>query len=88
MTMKEQLTGAKKGFTPKWSREVYVVKRKSALPGNPNNFRYSLYGERETYFRHELLKVPKQLDSDTMDFISHLEKEGLEEEEYNPLDDM
>ena len=88
MTRKEQLTHGLKGFAPKWSLDVYTVKSKVALPGNPNNFRYRVYGDSESYFRHELLKVPRKLDRDTMDFIQKMEVEELDDDEYKPEDDM
>ena len=88
MTRKEQVTGSLKGFAPKWSRDVYTVRKKVALQGNPSNFRYFLHGVDESYYRHELLKIPRKLDLYTMDYIQKLEKVGLDEEEYNPEDDM
>ena len=45
MTFKEQVQNKTKGFAPKWSRDIYIVSRKTALQGNPNNFRYFLYQE-------------------------------------------
>ena len=62
MTFKEQVQNKVKGFAPKWSRDIYIVKKKVALAGNPNNFRYFLYNERESYFRHELLWIPREVD--------------------------
>ena len=68
-TMKEQLTNSKKGFTPKWSRDIWTIKKMVRLAGNPNNFRYFLKedNDREGYFRHELLKIPKALDDQPLD---------------------
>ncbi len=57
MTLKEQVTNKKKGFTEKWSRDVYKVRRKQALQGNPGAFRYFVWNDSESYFRHELLKI-------------------------------
>ncbi len=62
MTFKEQVQNKVKGFAPKWSRDIFIVKKKVALQGNPNNFRYFLYNERESYFRHELLWIPREVD--------------------------
>jgi len=87
MTRKEQITGALKGFTPKWSRDVYTIKKKVALAGNPNNFRFHLHGDSESYFRHELLWVPRKVDSETIDFIQKMEIEELDDDEYNPAED-
>ena len=58
MTRKEQATNAKKGFTAKWSTEVYTVLRKIAIPKNRENYRYFV-GTHQSYFRHELLKIPR-----------------------------
>ena len=66
MTFKEQVQNKIKGFAPKWSRDIYVVNRKTALQGNPNNFRYFLYQEPESYYRHELLWVPREVDRDVV----------------------
>ena len=62
MTFKEQVQNKIKGFAPKWSRDIYTVVRKVALQGNPNNFRYFLYQEQQSYYRHELLWVPRETD--------------------------
>ena len=64
MTFKEQVQNKTKGFAPKWSRDIYIVSRKTALQGNPNNFRYFLYQEPQSYFRHELLWIPREVDRD------------------------
>ena len=66
MTFKEQQTGKKKGFAEKWSRDVYLIDRKAALQGNPGQFRYWLWGSPDSYFRHELLKVPRETDIDAL----------------------
>jgi len=62
LTFKEQVSSSTKGFSEKWSRDVYLVEKKAALAGNPGQFRYWLWGSSEGYFRHELLKVPKETD--------------------------
>ncbi len=64
MTFKEQVQNKTKGFAPKWSRDIYIVARKTALQGNPNNFRYFLYQEPQSYFRHELLWIPREVDQE------------------------
>ena len=68
-TMKEQLTNSKKGFTPKWSRDIWTVKKKIPVAGNPNNYRYFMEddSDNEGFFRHELLKVPKKTDTEVLD---------------------
>ena len=73
MTLKEQATNKKKGFTEKWSRDVYRVKRKAALQGNPGAFRYWLHGDDLSYFRHELLKVPGNTDREVLDLVTRRE---------------
>ena len=69
MTMKEQLKNTVKGFAPKWSRDVYTVKRKKALPGNPNNFTYFVEGLTESFYRHELLWIPPNVDTEVYDLV-------------------
>ena len=75
MTFKEQVGNATKGFAPKWSSDIYKVRRKTALQGNPNNFRYFLRDMPESYFRHELLWVPRNTDTTVVEgFVVHEEK--------------
>ena len=75
MTFKEQVQNKTKGFAPKWSRDIFTVRKKTALQGNPENFRYFLEGEKESYFRHELLWVPRNTDTTIVDgYIVHEEK--------------
>ena len=73
MTQKEQVTGKKKGFSEKWSRDVYIVRRKTSLQGNPEHYRYFLHDDSESYFRHELLSVPRFLDTEIIDMVVHRE---------------
>ena len=93
MTRKEQLDTSKKGFRPKWSREVYTVLKKTALQLNPNNFRYFV-GSNQSYYRHELLWVPKETDTEVIGGLvgqksSLIEEAGTEwsDEDYNPDSD-
>ena len=65
MTRKEQKDTSQKGFRPKWSRKVYTVLKKTALQLNPNNFRYYV-GKHQSYYRHELLWVPKETDTEVL----------------------
>ena len=65
MTRKEQKDTSQKGFRPKWSRKVYTVLKKTALQLNPNNFRYYV-GLHQSYYRHELLWVPKETDTEVL----------------------
>ena len=89
MTMKEQLQNKVKGFAPKWSLGIFIVRKKQALQGNPTHFRYFLVDVQESYFRHELLWVPKSTDTEIIDrYVVHQEKTIMEEEdEYVPSDD-
>ena len=91
MTFKEQVQNKTKGFAPKWSRDIYVVRKKVALQGNPENYRYFLKGEQESYFRHELLWVPRETDTSIVDgLVDHKEKliaeDPLSGEEWSPDD--
>ena len=91
MTFKEQVQNKTKGFAPKWSRDIYVVRKKVALQGNPENYRYFLEGEPESYFRHELLWVPRETDTSIVDgLVDHKEKliaeDPLSGEEWSPDD--
>ena len=89
MTMKEQLQDKVKGFQEKWSRTIFRVRRKQALQGNPSHFRYFLHGEAESYFRHELLWVPSNTDTEVLDgYVVHKEKliaeDPVSDEEWVP----
>ena len=68
MTFKEQAKGAKKGFQEKWSRDTYQVLRVSALRRNPQVKKYSIGDPNRTYFRHELLLIPSEVDQVVMTF--------------------
>ena len=67
---KDQAKNAFKGFTAKWSKEVYTVLRKTSIPKNRNNYRYNI-GTGKAFFRHELLKIPREVDTQTYDMITH-----------------
>ena len=67
---KDQAKNTFKGFTAKWSKEVYTVLRKTTIPRNRNNYRYNI-GTNRSYFRHELLKIPREVDTQTYDMITH-----------------
>ena len=66
MTFKEQVQNKVKGFAPKWSRDIFTIRKKTALQGNPNNFRYFLREENQSYFRHELLWIPREVDQEVV----------------------
>ncbi len=76
MTFKEQVQNKVKGFAPKWSRDIYVVDKKTALQGNPKNFRYFLRGTKQSYFRHELLWIPREVDREVVG--KHMKGESKE----------
>ena len=67
---KDQAKNTFKGFTAKWSTEIYTVLRKTAIPRNRNNYRYDI-GIGQSYYRHELLKVPREVDRETIDLVTH-----------------
>ena len=67
MGYKEQQKNAKKGFEEKWSRKVYQVLKITALRRNPNIKKYSI-GLDRTFLRHELLLIPKKVDSEVLVF--------------------
>ena len=66
LNRKEQKDAKQKGFAPKWSKEVYTVLKKRAIQKNSGVFRYFI-GSHMSYFRHELLKIPRVVDT----VISH-----------------
>ena len=51
---------------------------------NPNHFRYSV-GTNRSYFRHELLWIPRTLDTETLDLLERKQK-LVEEEEWSELE--
>lgn len=61
MTRKEQVTHGVKGFAPKWSTRVFTVLRRTGIRNMPGTFRYDV-GLTITFYRHELLKIPKTVD--------------------------
>ena len=61
MDRKSQVKGTLKGFQPKWSTSVHSVLRIVALRKNPNVHRFHI-GSHQSYFRHELLWIPKTVD--------------------------
>ena len=65
---KLQIKGARKGFQEKWSRRVYEVLKKTALNRNRHVYRYSIGDPKRTYFRHELLLIPKEVDREVLAF--------------------
>jgi hypothetical protein len=66
MTRKQQKggMGAKfKGFAPKWSKDTFTVLKRTHLRKNKDAFRYFV-GAHQSYFRHELMVVPRKTDRD------------------------
>ena len=61
MTRKEQEKFHKQ-FAPKWSKKTYTILRRTGLRRNPGVFKYSV-GLPNTYYRHELLHIPKETDT-------------------------
>ena len=83
---KDQAKNTFKGFTAKWSVEVYTVLRKTAIPRNRNNYRYFI-GTNKSYFRHELLKIPRKVDTQTYDMVTHKQVYVAPEEAWSDQSD-
>ena len=82
MTFKDQATGKLKGFQEKWSRKIYQVLGKTGLNRNKHVFRYRIGDPKRTYYRHELLLIPKEVDSDILRFSAS--GSHLVQDEYTP----
>ena len=85
MSKKEQAANTIKGFTAKWSTEVYTVLKKVAIPRNRQNYRYFV-GTHQSYFRHELLKIAREVDTETFDMVSREQVYVAPEEAWSDLD--
>ena len=83
---KDQAKNAFKGFTAKWSKETYTVLRKTTIPRNRNNYRYDI-GTNKSYYRHELLKIPRTVDTETIDMVSHRQVYVAPEENWSEEED-
>jgi hypothetical protein len=74
MTRKQQVSGMGgkyKGFAPKWSKDTFVVLKRTRLGKNHEVFRYFVDSTR-SYYRHEILLVPKVVDTVVPDqYIRH-----------------
>ena len=68
MTFKEQASKKLKGFQEKWSRKVYQVLGKTALNRNKHVYRFRIGDPKRTYYRHELLLIPKEVDDQVLRF--------------------
>ena len=79
MTRKQQAQNSVKGFTAKWSREVYTVLKKTGIPRNQTHYRYSV-GTNRSYYRHELLWIPRNVDTETFDLLERRQRVVVEEE--------
>ena len=92
MTRKEQLApkSYQKGFAPKWTKEAYTVLKRTALRMNPGVYKYDI-GLHTSYYRWELLKIPKWLDSEVPEgFVgeaSHLFGDYESGSDYDPDDE-
>ena len=90
---KEQVKGglgAKyKGFAPKWSKRTYTVLRRTAMRRNPGVFTYNV-GRDQVYYRHELLKIPRQVDKEVPDGYVHHEQHVVvpSDEDWEDQDDI
>ena len=88
---KKQMDAKVKGFSPKWSVEKYTVLRKTAVKANTDIFRYHL-GLPQSYYRHELLKIPKKTDTSVPEGafrkkFSLVSESPVSEDEYIPSED-
>ena len=68
MTFKDQASKKLKGFQEKWSRRVYQVLGKTALNRNKHVYRFRIGDPKRTYYRHELLLIPKEVDDQVLRF--------------------
>jgi len=84
MTRKQQAQNSIKGFTAKWSTEIMVVLKKSAIPKNRLNYRYWV-GDDKSYFRHELLKVPSHTDTQRPDLLVR-KQNVVQEDDWSDLE--
>ena len=90
---KEQVKGglgAKyKGFAPKWSKRTYTILKRAAMRRNPGVYTYNV-GREQVYYRHELLKIPRQVDRDVPDGYVHHEQHVVvpSDEEWEDQDDI
>ena len=85
MTRKQQAANTIKGFTAKWSTEVYTVLKKVAIPKNHLNYRYFV-GTHQSYFRHELLKIAREVDTETYDMVARKQVYVAPEEAWSDLE--
>ena len=84
MTRKQQKggMGAKfKGFAPKWSKDTFTVLKRTHLRKNKDAFRYFV-GSHQSYFRHELLVVPKHTDRTVPDKYIRHKQNIITDEDY------
>ena len=87
MTRKEQEQNKIKGFAPKWSKDTYTILKRTGLQKNPGVYRYFV-GLHQSYYRHELLKIPKKLDKKVVKgHIKHVEKVVAPDENWSDLSD-
>ena len=87
MKRKEQITNSIKGFAPKWSKDVHVVRKKTVIAKNKDHFRYYLQNVYDFYYRHELLKIPKLLDKKVIGGKIKKKEEILNEDVWTPPSD-
>ena len=93
MTRKEQVDPKQKGFRAKWSTRIFTVLKKTKLQLNPAHFRYHV-GKSQSYYRHELLWVPKETDREVISglvggegAVGGLDYDPGDESDYDPADD-
>ena len=78
-----------KGFAPKWSKRTYTVLKRTAMRRNPGVFTYYV-GRDQVYYRHELLKIPRVVDTDVpQGYIEHRQNVVVpEDEDWGNQDDI
>ena len=62
-TRKEQVEGKKKGYAEKWSRSIHTVSKMRRTKKNNDVFKYWISGQPNFFWRHELLKLSGEVDT-------------------------
>jgi hypothetical protein len=68
-----------KGFAAKWSPTIETILKKNALRNNSGFHAYYLTGGEKMFFRHELQKVPRKLDTVLPSSVPNLHKQLFED---------
>ena len=73
-TRKEQVEGKKKGYSEKWSRSIHTIRKMIRIQQNKDVFKYYLTDMPNYFWRHELLKVGNNVDTDVPKLFELREK--------------